>query len=182
MIRPGVWQRELTVPLQSIQAELNRLFDEYWRPPGEPADVATGPRPRRAPAAAPEAETKTAAESEAEAGAWTPAIDLWDSPTELVLVIDLPGVDPATIDLSLAGNVLSIKGSKPPGGRQEGAPAARSRVKERPTGVFHREVTLVEEVDFDRVEAQAKDGILTVRLPKRGAAVARTISIQPASQ
>ena len=57
----------------------------------------------------------------------------------------------------------------------------RPRVRERAVGTFYRQVTLVEEVDFDRVEAQAKDGVLTVRLPKRESGQARTITIQPAS-
>ena len=47
-------------------------------------------------------------------------------------------------------------------------------------GTFHREITLVEEVDFDQVEAQSRDGVLTVRLPKRAVGQPRTITIQPA--
>ena len=39
MIRPGIWRREIAIPLQSIQAELNRLFEEYWQPPGASAPV-----------------------------------------------------------------------------------------------------------------------------------------------
>lgn len=170
MIRPGIWRRELTVPLQSIQAELNRLFDEYWRPPGMAPDGPTGPDAGGPGAAATD-----------DAVAWTPAIDLWDAPGELTVVVDLPGVDPATIDLSLAGNLLSIRGDKPGQATKaagSGPGAARNRVRERATGTFHRQVTLVEEVDFDRVEAQSRDGVLTVRLPKRTASQPRTIPIQ----
>lgn len=171
MIRPGVWRRELVVPLQSIQAELNRLFDEYWRPPGEP-----GPEPTSSTAAADPAGPAAAASA-----GWTPAIDLWESPTELTLVVDLPGVDPASIDLSLAGSVLSLRGSKGSATSPPASASPRGRIRERSAGAFHRQVTLVDEVDFDRVEAQAKDGVLTVRLPKRAAGVPRTITIQPAT-
>jgi HSP20 family protein len=157
MIRPGIWRREFTVPLQTLQSELNRLFEEYWQPaagvvPGAtPTDLATA--------------------------VWTPAIDLSETPNDLILVVDLPGVDPASIDLSLTGNVLSLRGEKAIGDQS----GATLRVRERATGSFHRQVTLTEEVDFDHVVAEARNGVLTVRLPKREAAKPRTIRIQPAS-
>ena len=158
MIRPGTWRRELTVPLQSLQGELNRLFEEYWQPlasggpiPSNPTDLATA--------------------------VWTPAIDLVETPAEMVLVVDLPGVDPSTIDLSLTEKVLSIRGEKV----AAEVPNGHNRARERPVGSFHRQVTLTEAVDFDRVQAEAKDGVLTVRLPKQEAARPRTIPIQPAS-
>ena len=157
MIRPGTWRRDFSVPLQSLQTELNRLFEEYWQPQqggpasAQPTDLATA--------------------------VWTPAIDLSETPTELVLVVDLPGVDPSAIDLSLTGNVLSLRGEKV----ATEVPSGHNRVRERPVGTFHRQVTLTEAVDFDRVQAEAKNGILTVRLPKQEAARPRTITIQPAS-
>jgi HSP20 family protein len=155
MIRPGTWRRELTVPLQTLQSELNRLFEEYWQPgPGAagqaaPTDLATA--------------------------SWTPAIDLHETPVEIVLMVDLPGVEPSKIDLSLTGNVLSLRGEKPPTEVAEG----HNRVHERPVGSFHRQITLTEAVDFDRVQAEARNGVLTIRLPKQEAARPRTIPIQP---
>jgi HSP20 family protein len=155
MMRPGTWRRELTVPLQSLQNELNRLFEEYWHPQtsaaGQPTDLNTA--------------------------VWTPAIDLSETPTELVLAVELPGVDPSSIDLSLTGNVLSLRGEKV----VADVPNGHLRVRERAVGTFHRQVTLTEPVDFDRVQAEAKHGVLTVRLPKQEAARPRTIPIHPAS-
>ncbi len=154
MLRPGSWRREFAVPIQTIQSELNRLIEEYWQSPNlagpgaEPTDLATA--------------------------VWTPAIDLFETGAEMVLMVDLPGVDPASIDLSLTGNVLSLRGEKV-------APevaGGQGRAKERPSGTFRRQITLTEAVDFDRVQAQAKDGALTVRLPKLETAKARTIAIQ----
>ena len=91
-------------------------------------------------------------------------------------MVDLPGVKPDSIDLSLTGNVLSLRGEK----TAVEVPGGHGRSKERPLGSFHRQVTLTEAVDFDRVHAEAKDGVLTVRLPKQEAAKARTIPIRPA--
>jgi HSP20 family protein len=155
MIRPGIWRREQTVPLQSLQSELNRLFEEYWQPgPGAPAQSAP---------------------SDLETASWTPAIDLHETPVEIVLMVDLPGVDPSTIDLSLTGNVLSLRGEK----AAAEVPGGHNRVRERPSGTFHRQITLTEAVDFDRVIAEARNGVLTVRLPKQETARPRTIPIQP---
>jgi HSP20 family protein len=157
MIRPGIWRRELTVPLQSLQSELNRLFEEYWQPgPGHPAPTAP---------------------TDLDSSSWTPAVDLHETPTEIVMMVDLPGVEPSTIDLSLTGNVLSLRGEK-------AAPevaGGHNRVRERSAGSFHRQVTLTEAVDFDRVHAEARNGVLVVRLPKQEAARPRTIPIQPGS-
>ncbi len=80
--RPREWRREFSVPLQALQGELNRLFEEYWDPE------------RAAPAQAP---------TDLETPAWAPAVDLDETPHELVLRVDLPGVDPAGVDLSLTG-------------------------------------------------------------------------------
>lgn len=156
MARTGHWRREFTVPLQSLQNELNRLFEEYWQPgpagaaASTPTDLATA--------------------------VWTPAIDLSETPTELVLVVDLPGVDPSTIDLSLTGNVLSLRGERV----TPEVPNGHNRVRERTVGSFHRQVTLTEAVDFDRVQAEAKNGVITVHLPKQEAAQPRNIPIQSA--
>jgi HSP20 family protein len=157
MIRPGTWRREFAVPLQSLQNELNRLFEEYWQP---------GPG-----AAAQSAPTDLATAS------WTPAIDLYETPIEIVLMVDLPGVEPSKIDLSLTGNVLSLRGEKPAAEVSEG----HNRLHERPVGTFHRQITLTEAVDFDRVQAEARNGVLMIRLPKQEAARPRTIPIQPAA-
>ncbi len=152
--RPREWHRELSVPLHALQGELNRLFEEYWDPE------------RAAPAAAP---------TDLETPAWTPPVDLDETPHELVLRVDLPGVDPAAVDLSLTGTDLTIRGEKPATACEGG----NERLRERPTGAFIRHVTLPEHVDFDGVQAECKHGVLTVRLPKQQSARPRTIPVRP---
>ena len=158
MIRPGIWRREFNIPLQSLQNELNRLFEEYWQP-GAQAPVTASP-------------------TDLATAVWTPPIDLAETPNELILTVDLPGVDPSAIDLSLTDNVLTLKGEKAVGVIPNDA---HGRVRERVAGAFHRQITLTEVVDFDKVAAEVKNGVLTVRLPKQEAAKPRTIPVQPVS-
>ena len=153
MIRPGLWRRDFSMPLQTLQGELNRLIEGYWNPIAgstahDPA-APTGP-------------------------GWVPPIDLFETPTELVLQVDLPGVDPSTIHLALAGSLLTIEGEKAT--LELAEPTERTR--ERSTGSFRREVMLPCEVDFDHVQAESKNGVLTVRLPRQGAARPRTIAVR----
>lgn len=149
------WGREIAAPIQALQGELNRLFDEYW-----------DPRRPAAPGRSP---------TDLDTAAWAPAVDLHESPGELVLRIDLPGVDPSAVDLSLTGNVLSVRGERAADDPEGGEPRAR----ERPSGAFHRQINLPEEVVFEGVQAECKHGVLTVRLPKRRDARPRTIPIRP---
>jgi HSP20 family protein len=154
--RPSEWRREfLEAPIKSLQGELNRLFEEYWDPERPTA-------PGRSP-------------TDLEPSAWVPPVDLYESANELTLRVDLPGVDPARVDLSLTGTVLDIRGD-----REDVAPeGAEERARERPAGAFHRQITLPEEVAFDEVQAECKHGVLIVRLPKRRDSRPRTIPIQP---
>jgi HSP20 family protein len=137
-----------------LQNELNRLFEEYWNPA------------RVGPAHSP---------TDLEPAAWTPVLDVIETPQELVIMVELPGVDPASIDLSVTGNVLSLRGEKRGSDIAEGSAVTR----ERTFGSFHRQVNLPGEVIFEGVQAEARDGVLKVRLPKQEEARRRTIPIRP---
>lgn len=156
MARPTHWRREFSAPLHVIQSELNRLFEEYWNParlgqaPSSPMDL--------------------------EPTGWSPAIDVFETAEEIVLIAELPGVDPASIDLSLTGNVLSLRGVKV----ADDIPGSLRPFRERQFGAFHRQLTLSEDVNFDAAQAEARNGVLRVRLPKQEAAKPRTIPVQSA--
>jgi HSP20 family protein len=158
MVRPTPWRRDFAGPIQALQSELGKLLEEYWNParvgatPTEPVDL--------------------------EPAQWSPAIDLYETPNEIIVLADLPGVDPATIDLSVTGNVLSLRGTRPTDGPAE--TQGQSALRERPSGSFHRQVVLSNEVNFDAVQADARNGVLRVRLPKQEAAKPRTIPVQSA--
>lgn len=155
MIRPGDLRREFAAPLNAFQGELNRLFDHYrhaWTPGSK------------------EGEERTAA-------AWTPAVDLYETPDEWILLADLPGVDPSAVELSIDGSVLVIRGEKP-AGTPEGATEPVSA--ERPSGPFLRQVPLTSEVNIDAIQADLRDGVLLVRMPKAEAAKPHSIPIRTA--
>ena len=144
------------MPLQALQGELNRLFEEYW----DPERPAAAGRPP----------------TDLETPAWTPPVDLDETLSELILRVDLPGVEPSSIDLSLTGTVLAIRGEKPD---DDGPKEATERMRERPVGAFLRQVNLPEHVAFEGVQAECKHGVLTVRLPRQNSARPRTIPIRP---
>lgn len=141
--------------MHALQGELNRLFEEYVSPS------------RLVPGAAAPVDLETTA--------WVPAMDLYETPEELVLVTDLPGVDPASIELTVTGNVLSLRGEK----KGNEVPGGNAQIQERQFGPFHRQVSLPNEVNFDKAQAEARNGVLIVRLPKQEAARPHTIPIQP---
>jgi HSP20 family protein len=137
-----------------LHKELNRLLDEYLQPRYGGAE----PPP-----------------TDLEPTTWSPAVDLYDTAEELIVVAEVPGVEPSSIDLALTDNVLSLRGVK----QAANLPEPQLQVRERRFGAFHRALTLPGDVDFDKVRATANQGVLTVRLPKRIAAKSRSIPIQP---
>ena len=88
---------------------------------------------------------------------------------------ELPGVDPASIDLSVTGNVLTLRGEKRPGEIPEGSRPVRERV----FGPFHRQVILPGEVNFEGVQAEARDGVLQGPAPEAGRGPAADDPVQP---
>jgi HSP20 family protein len=106
--------------------------------------------------------------------AWSPAVDVYESNDEMIVVVEVPGVNPSAIELAVTGNVLSLRGSKEPVAQPDSVP----HLRERRFGAFHRQLS-VPDVDFDRAHAEANNGVLLIRIPKRSAAKPRTIPIRP---
>src|SRR5690349_15697207 len=94
---------------------------------------------------------------------WTPALDIFEDKDNLVVKAELPGMKREDIQVSLHDGSLSISGERKTETKHEDAEVYRS---ERFVGRFQRTVTLPTPVAFDKVNAQYKDGILTVTLPK----------------
>jgi HSP20 family protein len=113
-------------------------------------------------------------------GVWTlvrgqPALNLWETADTVNVEMEIPGVKGEQLDISVVGDQLTVKVDRPDP-EQEGVTYHR---RERPVGTFTRVVTLPSEIDADHVEAELRNGVLLIRLPK--AATARPRKIQVAS-
>lgn len=108
---------------------------------------------------------------------WIPPVDIHEYGDRFELYVDLPGVDPATVDLTLDGGILTLSGERTrQSTRTEGEDAQGLRV-ERGHGRFHRRFVLPDTVDGERVNASGTHGVLTVTIPKQPKAMPRRIQI-----
>ncbi len=103
-----------------------------------------------------------------------PAADVLENEGEYRVLLDLPGIDPAAIQLRVEKDVLTVQVD-----RKQPQPAAGETVhrSERAFGTYFRSFTLPRGVDPAGVEASYEQGVLTVKLPKRAEAKARTIAV-----
>ncbi len=108
---------------------------------------------------------------------WTPALDLYEDNDKFVLKAELPGMKKEDIELSLHDGSLSISGERKDQTEHKEAEVYRA---ERFFGRFQRTVTLPTPVAADKVNAQYKDGILTVTLPKTEEAKPKQIEVSVA--
>jgi HSP20 family protein len=91
----------------------------------------------------------------------------------LEVSFDLPGVDPASIDVTVEGNTLTVKAERS-WSPSEGAEVI---VSERPHGSFTRQLSLGDGLDADRLEAHCEHGVLILRIPVAETARARRVEI-----
>jgi HSP20 family protein len=104
---------------------------------------------------------------------FTPRFDIWENDNEYVLRGDLPGVEPNDLDVTYENQELTIHGKVAPRGRN-----ARYFAEEYGVGDFHRSFTIGELIDEAAINADMKDGVLTVHLPKRAEARPRKITVK----
>jgi HSP20 family protein len=124
--------------LVSLQDRMNRLFEDATQ--------------RRA--------TETDRGDEVERVDWHPAADVYENDGEYTVAVDLPGIDRATLDISVDDDRLTIKGER------AGQETTRHRV-ECPSGKFLRTFSVPASVDQNEIKADYKDGVLQVHLLKR---------------
>lgn len=107
-------------------------------------------------------------------GAFSPKVDVKENDKEIRVYAELPGMDEKDIDVSLNKNTLTIRGEK----KEEKEWEERDYYRvERSYGSFSRVIRLPVEVETDKIEAQFKKGLLTVKLPKSSKAVEGTKKI-----
>lgn len=134
--------------LQSVQGEINRLFNTLFDSPA-PAGAAGQRR-------------------------WIPAMDLVETDTDFVLRADLPGLTEKDVTIELQDSVLTISGER----RSEHEERKEGYFRlERASGTFSRSLTLPEGVDAGRVTATFANGVLEVHVPKPEARKPQKIEI-----
>ena len=105
----------------------------------------------------------------------TPSLDLAETNGALEVRMDIPGMEAKDIDIQVNANVLTVSGERKEEREEKGKTYHRSRTS---GGSFSRSVTLPCPVREDAVEAQYKNGILTIKLPKTEEAKARKITVK----
>ena len=100
-------------------------------------------------------------------------MDAYRHGNSFYVCLDLPGIDPDSIDLTVEQNVLTIRAER----RPAQADGAQMIVAERPSGTFTRQVFLGETLDAENIAADYTAGVLTLTIPVREQAKPRTIQV-----
>jgi HSP20 family protein len=144
--RPAEWR-----PFESLRREVDRLFEDFqlgpWRAPFGRSFYDIEPFWR----------------GEVSWGKM-PAVDIADKEKAYEITAELPGMDESNVDVKFADGTLTIKGEK----KEEKEEKKKDHhLSERRYGSFQRSFAVPDSVEADKIEAQFKNGVLTVTLPKR---------------
>jgi HSP20 family protein len=105
-------------------------------------------------------------------------MDAWREGDEFIVEFDLPGVDPASIDLDVERNVLTVRAER----QARTGEGAEMLAAERPAGTFSRQLILGDTLDTANVKAAYDAGVLSLRIPVAEQAKPRKIEITTGGQ
>ena len=132
--------------LSTLQDQFNRLFNESFRNHPEESALTT----------------------------WAPAVDIYETPNDLVVKADLPDVNEKDIDVRVENNLLTIRGER----KFEKSVSEENFLRvERTYGSFSRSFSLPNTVNAEAIGAEYKNGVLTVTLPKREESKPRQVKV-----
>src|SRR6202047_407614 len=94
-----------------------------------------------------------------------PSMDVIETETEILIAAEMPGLQRDDVQITIADDVLTIRGEKRPERKEEGDKDKRYQVSERSYGVFLRSLQLPAGVDPSSVEATMSNGVLRIRIP-----------------
>jgi HSP20 family protein len=106
---------------------------------------------------------------------WAPRVDIKEEDRRFVIFADIPGVDPANIEVSMDKGILTIKGERMVENPEQNGRFTRL---ERSHGVFHRRFALPDSADPERITASGRQGVLEISIPKRAETTPRRIAIK----
>jgi HSP20 family protein len=142
--------------LNSLQSEMNRLFNTFFDTPTTTGNGGGG-GPRR----------------------WVPSMDLVETDSHFVLRADLPGLSEGDVAIELEDNVLTVSGERKAEHEEKNEGFYRL---ERSFGQFRRSLTLPDGVDAGGISARFDKGVLEVRIPKPEERKPRRVAIQVGDQ
>jgi HSP20 family protein len=135
-------ERSCETPVDKLRQEFEKLLETVWSQGERAADMMGLRQPGRN---------------------WMPPADIVETHDAVLVRLDLPGVDPDTLDVILTGNMLTVKGHRL---LEEVKTEDVAHRRERPAGIFSRAIPLPCSVDCDRVAAESKNGVLTITISK----------------
>ncbi|HAY21301.1 MAG TPA: molecular chaperone [Desulfobacterales bacterium] len=106
---------------------------------------------------------------------WVPKVEISDTADEVTVKVEIPGMEPNDISLSLIEDVLTIKGEKKAAKEKKGE---TFYLTERSYGSFTRSLRLPAEVEADKIKAVYKQGVLTITCPKKEVVKPKQIEIK----
>jgi len=118
-------------------------------------------------------ELATAAEQTRPGALFVPNVDIFETEKEITLLADLPGVTTEHLTIDLRDNILTLSGEVAP---FEGADE-KDLLIEYEVGKYYRQFTLSDAIAQNKIDAQLKDGVLRLTLPKVEKAKPRTITV-----
>jgi HSP20 family protein len=107
---------------------------------------------------------------------WVPNVDINEFEDKFQLYVDVPGVEPKDVDITLENGVLTISGERFVQAEKADENVVRRRT-ERGTGRFYRRFILPESVDPEKVKATDRHGVLEILIPKQAKALPRKIEV-----
>jgi HSP20 family protein len=105
---------------------------------------------------------------------WAPLVDIREEAERFVIHADLPGIDPADVEILMDKGILTIKGERK---TETSEQAERYSRVERRYGNFHRRFALPDSADADGIAASGRNGVLTITIPKRPETKPRRIQV-----
>lgn len=145
-------RHEMQHPVTRFQSEMNRLIDSFFGPESPERDLHVE---------------------------WAPSVDISETETDIMVKADLPGMDPGDLSVTISGNVLTISGEK----KDERKETKGSYTTiERRHGKFQRSIILPSGLDADHAEAEFRNGVLSIKVPKTEQTRARKIPVKGEKQ
>jgi HSP20 family protein len=154
MPRPAPMFATMAREMDEVQNRLRRFFGEGFPAEGVPLTEPVG---------------------------WLPVVEIVETPEELMLTAELPGMAKENVEVMFENDVLTIRGEKKEE-KKEGNGDKRYHLWERNYGAFQRSFTLPRAIDATRIVAEFTDGVLKVRMPKTEPAKAKGRKIEIAAK